>query len=185
MQKERESKKTFTNPIYKDKATVLVSNGDGGRYSLGELVVYPGGGNFFHTHSAFEETFTAIQGQLGVAMNKTKYHLSPGESMTIPRGTSHHFFNPGSEPVTCQIKFMPAHENFIKGIAIAYGLAEDGKTSAEGQPKNLMHIALLLDLTDTRPTEMPVFLYRIFRWIAKIARLSGMENKLLTKYYYQ
>jgi len=31
---------------------------------------------------------------------------------------------------------------------------------------------------------MLFFLYQIFKWIAKIASLSGMENKLLTKYYY-
>jgi len=156
MEPKRRSKRVFVNPIYKDKATVLKTEEDtGGAFTLGELIVYPGGGNFMHTHSAFEETFTAIKGELGVALGDKKHYLSPGQSITVPLHKPHHFFNPTNEPITCQVKFVPGHDDFIKGIAIAYGLAEDGRTDKEGKPKNPAHLALVVDLTDTQPVGLP------------------------------
>lgn len=178
-------KTVFVNPIYKDKATVLKTGEETkGAYTLGELVVYPGGGNFMHTHSIFEETFTAIKGTLGVAVKDKKYFLKPGESYTIPLHTPHHFFNSSTEPVTCHVKFTPAHDDFIKGLAIGYGLAADGSTDKRGTPRSFMHLALLISLTATKPVGMMGYLYPVFKWLAKRARKNGMEKALLEKYYY-
>src|SRR5580765_2348633 len=142
MQKKLVPKRVFINPIFKDRATVLkTSEETDGAYTLGELEVFPGGRNFMHTHSAFEETFTAKEGTLGVVLRAQKYFLQPGESITVPLYEPHHFFNDGKEPVKCHVKFVPAHDDFIKGIAIGYGLAADGKTDKEGKPKSLMHLA--------------------------------------------
>jgi mannose-6-phosphate isomerase-like protein (cupin superfamily) len=87
------TKRGFINSIYKNKVTVLKSAEEtGGRFMLGELEVAPGGGNFMHTHSAFEETFIAVKGRLGVVLKNKKYYLQPGESITVPLHTPHHFF---------------------------------------------------------------------------------------------
>jgi len=180
------ARRIFVNPVYKDKATVLkTSEETGGAYSLGELEVSPGGGNFMHTHSAFEETFTAVDGVLGVAVEDKKYYLNPGESFTIPLHTAHHFFNDGKEPVTCHIKFVPGHEDFVNGIAIGYGLAADGKTNKKGVPKSLTHLALLIALTDTKPTGLMGMLFPLFKWLASKAKKNGTEKALLEKYYYE
>ena len=184
MKKQLQAKRIFINPAFKDKATILkTSEETGGLYSLGELEVLPGGGNYMHTHSAFEETFTAVKGILGVVMNNKKHYLTPGESITVPRDTPHHFFNETSQAVTCHVKFTPGHEGFPKGLAIAYGLAADGKTNKKGMPKSLTHLALLIVLTDTKPTGMFGLLFPVFKWLAKKARRSGMEKMLLEKYY--
>jgi len=186
MKKELIAKRIFVNPIYKDRAIVLeTSNETGGVYSLGELEVAPGGGNFMHTHSAFEETFTAVKGTLGVNIKNKKHFLNPGESITVPLHTPHHFFNAGTEPVTCRIKFIPGHEDFVKGIAIGYGLATDGKTNNKGIPKSLTHLALLMVLTDTRPVGLFGKLYPFLKWLADKARRNGKERELLNKYYYE
>lgn len=186
MEKQRTPRKVFFNPIFKDKATVIkTSNDTAGAYLLGELEVAPGGGNFMHTHSAFEETFTAIKGKLGLMVQKEKFYLQPGESVTIPRNTPHRFFNDSLEIVSCYVKFTPGHDGFAKGIAIAYGLAADGKTNSKGIPKSLTHLALLIDLTDTRPTGILGWLYPLFKWLAKRARRNGVEEALLEKYYYE
>lgn len=92
-------------------------------------MVMPGGGNYMHTHSALEETFTAVSGDLGVNLNNREYFLKPGDSITVPLNTPHRFFNRGDEPVICHVKFVPGHENFVKGLSIAYGLAADRKTN--------------------------------------------------------
>jgi mannose-6-phosphate isomerase-like protein (cupin superfamily) len=178
-------KRVFINPIFKDKATVLESVQEtGGSYMRAELIVYPGGGNFRHTHRAFKETFTAVEGQLGIVLNNKKQYLQPGESVTVPLHAPHHFFNDGREPVVCHLKFTPGHEGFVQGIAIGYGLAADGKTNNKGIPKNFMHLALLVVLTDTKPTGFAGMLFPVFKWLAVMAKWNGMEKALLDKYYY-
>lgn len=186
MKKKLVPKKIFINPVYKDKATVLKTEADtNGAYSLGHLEVSPGGGNSMHTHIAFEETFTAITGVLGVAVGETRQYLYPGQSVTIPLHTPHHFFNDGNETVTCQVKFVPGHDNFIKGLAIGYGLARDGKTTKKGIPKNIHHLALLITLTDTKPTGILGWLFPVFKQLAARARKNGLEQQLLEQYYYE
>jgi mannose-6-phosphate isomerase-like protein (cupin superfamily) len=183
---KKKTKRVFINPVYKDKATVLESVEEtGGSYMLGELVVYPGGGNFMHTHSAFEETFTAVKGQLGIVLNNKKQYLQPGQSVTVPLHAPHHFFNDGKEPVICHLKFTPGHEGFVQGIAIGYGLAADGKTNSKGIPKSIMHLALLIVLTDTKPTGVMGMLFPVFKWLAAKAKKNGTEKALLDKYYYE
>lgn len=178
-------KRVFVNPIYKDKATVLkTSDETGGRYLLGELEVAPGGGNTLHIHSAFTETFTAVKGTLGVRFRNRKLYLRPGDSITVPINTPHCFFNDGNETIICHIKLEPAHEGFIKGIAIGYGLASDGLTNKKGIPKSLMHLGLLMVLTDTRPYGPIGLLMPLFTWLARRARKKGIEDELLRKYYY-
>lgn len=186
MEKKLQARRVFINPIYKDKATVLKDNDEtGGAYSLGELEIFPGGGNQMHTHSAFEETFTAVKGVLGVAVKNRRHYLKPGESLTVPLHTPHHFFNISNEPVVCHIKFVPGHDNFVKGLAIAYGLAADGKTNKKGVPKNLLHLALIIKLTDTRAVGLMGRLSPVFNWLANKARKNGTEKALLEKYYYE
>lgn len=186
MKKQLTARRVFINPVFKDKAVVLkTSEETGGAYSLGELTVYPGGGNYMHTHSAFEETFTTVEGELGVMLRDKEHMLKPGESITVPLHTPHHFFNNGKEPVTCRVKFVPGHEGFVKGLAIAYGLATDGKTSSKGVPKSLIHLALLTVLTDTKPTGLLGTLFPFFKFLAKWARTNGTEWRLLEKYYYR
>ena len=186
MKKQLTARRVFVNPVFNDKAVVLkTSEETGGAYSLGELVIYPGGGNYMHTHSAFEETFIAVKGELGVMLRNKKHILQPGESITVPLHAPHHFFNSGKEPVTCHIKFVPGHEDFVKGLAIAYGLAADGKTNSKGIPKSLSHLALLTVLTDTKPTGFATLLFPLFKWLANRAKKNGTESVLLEKYYYE
>jgi mannose-6-phosphate isomerase-like protein (cupin superfamily) len=189
MKKEQKSlkrKRVFTNPAYKDKATVLRSSEEtNGKYSLGELEVAPGGGNPLHVHSAFTETFIPIKGRLGVMLRNKKLYLEPGQSLTIPLNTPHHFFNDGSEVITCHIKLEPGHDGFEKGIAIAYGLATDGLVKKNGVPKNFTHLALIIYLTNTRPVGALGLLMPLITLVAKRARKKGIEQALLEKYYYE
>src|SRR4030095_12705680 len=161
-------KRVFINPAYKDKATILsTSEETGGEYSLGELEVAPGGGNPMHVHTAFSETFIAKKGIIGVMIKDRKFYLKPGESITIPPLTPHHFFNRSDETVICQVKLQPGHEGFEKGIAIAYGLAKDGKANKKGTPKSFKHLCLIIALTDTRLYGAMGILMPLIKWIAK------------------
>jgi len=186
MEKKRMGRKDFENPIFKDRAKVLkTSEETGGHYTLGELIVSPGGKNFMHTHSAFEETFTAIEGKLGVVLQGKKHYLQPGESITVPLYEPHHFFNDGEDAIKCHVRFVRGHDDFIKGIAIAYGLAKDGLTDNQGKPKKFSHLALVMDMTDTKPTGLIGMLFPLFKFLANRARRNGTERVLLERYYYE
>jgi mannose-6-phosphate isomerase-like protein (cupin superfamily) len=182
---QRIAKRVFINPQFKDRAIVLKNNEEtNGAYLLGQLEVAPGGGNNLHTHSSFEETFIAIQGILGIKYGGKEIYLNPGDTFTIPKKQPHAFFNSGQETITCQVKLSPGHEGFIKGIAILYGLAADGKTNKKGVPRSLTHLALFFSLADTIPTGGLSLLAPLFRWLAARARKRGVERELLEKYYY-
>jgi quercetin dioxygenase-like cupin family protein len=185
MTKKLIPKKIFINPAFKDKVTVLYTSEEtGGAYSMGLLEISPGGGNPMHTHSAFEETFTAHEGILGVNLDGKKHYLNPGESITVPLHTPHHFFNNSNEKISCLVKFVPGHENFVKGIAIGYGLAADNLTSKTGIPKSLKHLAIMVCLMDTKPTGFLGLLFPIFKILANKALKDGTQQLLLEKYYY-
>jgi mannose-6-phosphate isomerase-like protein (cupin superfamily) len=186
MVKKLIARRLFVNPIFKDRVTVLkTSEETGGVYSLGELEISPGGGNPMHSHSTFEETFTAVKGILGISLKGEKYYLKPGDSITVPLHTPHHFFNNGQEPVTCHVRFNPGNEDFVKGLAVAYGLAADGKTNKIGLPKNLTNLAIMVSLMDTRPTGFLGLLFPLFKKLAKKAKRNGTEQRLLEKYYFE
>lgn len=179
-------RKVFVNPLYKDKATVLKTGEDtNGQYALGELEIAPGGGNGPHYHRSYIETFTAVKGILGVVYNKRKLYLKPGESVTVPVNTPHYFFNDTNETVVCHIKLNPGDDGFVKGIAIGYGLASDGRTNKKGVPKKLSHLGLILLLMDTRMVGPLSILTPLLLWLGKRARKNGTEKRLLEKYYYQ
>lgn len=92
MEKKLRVRREFFNPVFKDSAKVLTTSEEtGGAFMVGELTISPGGGNFMHTHSAFEETFTAVKGILGVGVNDKKYFLSPGNPSPF-RFTPHIIF---------------------------------------------------------------------------------------------
>lgn len=179
-------KRVFINPTYKDRAILLSSSEEtGGKYTLGELEVAPGGGNPLHTHTAFSETFTAVKGIIGVRLNDKKLYLRPGDSITIPPFTPHHFFNITDEMVVCHVKLQPGHEGFEKGIAIGYGLANDGMTDKKGKPKSFVHLCLIVMLTDTRLYGAMSILMPLINWIGRRAQKKGIEKELLEKYYYE
>lgn len=70
-------------------------------------------------------------------------------------------------------------------MAIAYGLAADTATNSKGMPKSLKHLALMIVLTDTKPTGIMGSLFPLFKWLANKARKDGTEKALLEKYYYE
>ena len=72
-----------------------------------------------------------------------------GESVIVPAGTPHRFYNETNDQVKFHITLKPGHtgmENFIK---IFYGLASDGLTDKKGKPKKFSHLAVALIISDS------------------------------------
>ena len=177
-------KRVFENPLIKDKVTLLKSSREtNGAYTLVEVELEPGGGNSLHYHTSFTEEFTAIEGVLAIGLGKRQLYVKPGETAVATVNQLHRFYNPGETTIRFEVKLTPGVTRFEKGLAIGYGLAADGRTNKQGIPKKLSHVAVLLDLTDTRLTGFIALLNPFLRSMAKKAKRKGVLKELESRYW--
>jgi quercetin dioxygenase-like cupin family protein len=171
------------NPVQKDATTFLqTSAATNGACTVLELEVAPGGGNMLHYHTTFAEHFTVVSGEFGVQIGKETFALKPGEAATVPPHVLHRWYNTTGELAIVRVALHPGHAGFERTLQISYGLAGDGLVNQQGLPKNIVHLALLADISDTI---VPGFFARILpvlRMIARHARRSGVERKLIERY---
>ena len=171
------------NPIQRDRVTFLkMADETDGELSLLEMEVAPGGGNGLHIHTTYSERFTVIEGQLGVQIGKQQQVLRPGETEIVPVGTAHRWYNPSNRPARSYVELRPGHAGFEQALRIGYGLATDGYTNATGMPKNLLHLAVLVQIGDIKLVGSAGVLTPLFGLLAQIARRRGVEAALLARY---
>jgi mannose-6-phosphate isomerase-like protein (cupin superfamily) len=104
-----------------------------------------GGGNaLVHVHPGASETFTVKSGRLAVVMRGVEQIAKPGQSITIPAGTPHHFRNADAGPTEATVEFTPAqqHRRFFENFATLTERRPEW-FSPKGDP-HLLLIALVL-----------------------------------------
>ncbi len=84
-----------------------VKDDTGGAYSLLEGLV-TGDGPPQHIHNTEEEAFYVLEGTLNVKIGEEVRTGTPGSFFLIPRGTTHTFWNGGTEPAKLLVIFSPA-----------------------------------------------------------------------------
>ena len=176
--------RTIENPIIKDRVTfVRTTEETGGEFSEVLVELSPGGGTEPHFHTLYSESFTPIEGRLGVLVERDRRLLEPGETVTVPPGLVHCFFNPSEHVVRFKGEARPGYLGQEHFVQIAYGLARDGYVNKKGYPNRLSHIALLMEMGDVR---IPGPTFRLFgpvlRLLASRARRRGVERDLLERY---
>jgi len=176
-------KRTFINPALNDTATFIkTSEETNGEYTLIEIDLGKSDGPPLHYHKAFSEQFQVQEGVLYIQIGKGKQTLNVGESVTVPAGTPHRFYNKTNDKVKFHITLKPGHtgmENFIK---IFYGLASDGLTDKKGKPKDFAHLAVALIISDSNAPGWMSLISPIIRGVAKRAKKNGTEKWLLDRY---
>jgi len=171
------------HPIQKDYATFLeTSASTGGKRTLLEVELAPGGGNVPHYHDTFDERFEVLEGELEVLIGTQTHTLRPGETKTARANTLHNFKNPTGKTTRFLSDIQPGSTGFEQTLQILYGLATDGKANKQGLPKNISHLAVLLVLGDSRLGGGASLLMPVFRLIAARARKNGIEQELIRKY---
>jgi quercetin dioxygenase-like cupin family protein len=171
------------NPVPKDAATfVQTAEESGGARTLIDLEVAPGGVNSVHYHTTFDERFTVVSGEFGVQVGNEQFTLKPGETVVAPAMTLHRWYNASPETAMVQVELVAGNTGFERGLQIAYGLACDGLMRQDGTPKNIVHLALLIDLTNTGIPGFFGSIAPIMRIIAKHARRKGLEQQLIDRY---
>ena len=173
----------YYHPLQKDYATFLKTNEEtGGEYSLIEVEVAPGGGNAPHYHKTYNECFEVLEGVLEVMVGGETRVLRPGDKAVAPKNTLHNFRNPTGEPTTFLVELRPGSSGFEKAVKAGYGLAADGLTRADGTPKNLYYLAVLLEWSDIRLPGIFTVAEPLFGLLAKRARRKGIDSELEARY---
>lgn len=176
--------RAIENPLIKDRVTFLeTSEETGGKFTLVQVELAPNGGNDLHYHKTFDETFTVVEGVLGIQMGKEIIHLEKGENATAPMGSLHRFFNPSAtEKVVFNVLLQPGSKGFETTLQVAYGLARDGRTNRSGVPKSLYHMALIIQWSDTNIPGVFTAIEPVMRWLAKRAIRKGIDKALIQEY---
>lgn len=171
------------NAVQQDAVTFLQHADRTGQSSTRVIVeLAVGGGNSLHYHRDFEERFECMEGQLNLQVGKQTLTLRPGEKAVAPPGVLHRFFNTTEEVCTFKVELVPGHVGFEQSLMIAYGLANDGLTNAQGIPTNLQHLAVLVHLSGTVPAGPLGLLLPLFSMIARKAIKKGVLDQLMQKY---
>ncbi|MGH3321046.1 MAG: cupin domain-containing protein [Streptosporangiaceae bacterium] len=100
-----------------DTYTILLSGEDtGGRFTLIDMYVPPGGGPPQHRHD-FEETFIVVEGHLDATFRGAARSAPAGTTINVPANAPHQFRNSSEEParLLC-ICAPPGQEEFFTAI---------------------------------------------------------------------
>ncbi|MEQ3551830.1 cupin domain-containing protein [Pseudonocardia nematodicida] len=99
--------------------TRLTGADTNGAYSLFEYVVPPGlGGPPTHVHSREDELFTCVQGRVIVELDGEPHELGVGDSLLMPRGVPHVFYNPfEDETRIVAVVSPPGLENYYRELS--------------------------------------------------------------------
>lgn len=181
--KKNMEKRIFENPIIKDKVTILKSPQETGHaYMLLEVELHPKGGNDLHYHTNFSEEFIPVEGELAIGLAKRDILLLPGQRSKVEARELHRFYNPSNRAIRFQIRTEPAQEGFLNGLKIFYGLAEDGLTNKKGIPKKWDHLAILCEMSATRPVGFLSLITPFLLRRAKNPKLKPVKEALIKKY---
>lgn len=177
------SGRLLENPVLRDRITFLRSAVEtAGEYSLFQVELAPGGGVMSHYHTTFTERFECVSGELHLDLDGQHLTLDPGQVTDVPLRVVHRFYNPTRQTAIFKTEVRPARQ-FEKNLKISYGLARDGKTNAQGLPKNLLHLAVIFRFAETYLPGIPASVQKLpFGVLGLVARLLGVEAALKRRY---
>ena len=127
-----------------------------------------------HLHPKQEERFEVVSGTLGLKVGAEEIVAGPGETLTIPAGTAHRFWNAGDDEVRFRCEVRPALQ-FEQLLETMFALAADGRTNKKGMP-NPLRLAVIAraHFDAVRLPFPPAFVQRIGLALgAPLGRLFG------------
>lgn len=152
-----------------------------GAYELVQVELEPFGGNDWHYHTSFEESFTVLEGAVRIGHDEKEILLQKGASTVANRHHLHFFKNAGGQKATLLVKVTPA-AGLEKTLRVAYGLINDGLLRND-MTENPWHMVLLLAYSESYLPVMPSWFQEpLISSLAKIAQWKG-EDRVLYKYF--
>ncbi|MBX2952148.1 MAG: cupin domain-containing protein [Leadbetterella sp.] len=175
--------KKLHNPIIGDSLEILTEGKDTGQaWHLIQAFIPKGSpGPPPHYHLSFSEEFTVLEGRLYLLNGNKKMVLTKGQTFLAEKGKIHTFWTEESDArFLCEV--TPACEGQYLALLIASNLAKAGLTNKKGIPAKLWHLAVLLDMGDSRPTGFFATIGGILGRMAKTAKGKRVKAELLEKY---
>ena len=132
-----------------------------------------------HTHPHQESSAAVRSGSLVFEVEGTERRVGPGESITIPAGARHTFWNDRDEAARCTQTFRPALGTaaFFETYAV---LAERGELDEKGMP-GLMQLAVMIpEFGDEMRVQRPPWSVQraLAAALGPIARRRGYRGRL-------
>ncbi|HYD19906.1 MAG TPA: cupin domain-containing protein [Flavipsychrobacter sp.] len=129
-----------------------------------------------HFHMNFDEAGRVEDGELTAVIEGEKKILRQGESIEIPKGKKHTFYNHSNEPVVIRADEQGIPLGFMYCLSQFYGLFDKDASNMK-MPKILLYISLYGNHFDTWPADAPEPVVRFINFIlAPTARLLGYKN---------
>ena len=128
-----------------------------------------------HVHRRQEERFEVLEGRIRSDVDGQERVHEAGDVLAVPPGATHTVWNDADGPVRLLVEFRPAlaSETVLETLA---ALAATGRTRADGVPRNLLDLALVVhDYEDEIYLERPpLFVQRaMFGPLAWLGRRLG------------
>lgn len=157
---------------------------NGGRRLEADLFALPGAAVLGeHVHDHLDERFTVISGGLDLRRDGVEGSAGPGESVEVPAGTAHDWWNAGETVARVRVEVSaagggePMAGRFLEMIEVAFGLANTGKTNEAGKPDLLWLAPFAIEYREVvRLTSPPAWVQRaLFTPLAALGRATGHD----------
>jgi mannose-6-phosphate isomerase-like protein (cupin superfamily) len=151
------------NPVTGERLLFLeTSRETGGEYVLVECTVQPNG--FVaaaHMHPHQTERFEIESGTVAFKLDGEEIVAGPGETVIVPAGSAHKFWNAGETEAVFVTEVRPALQ-FERLLETMFALANDGKTNKKGMP-NPLRLAVIANahFDDVRLPFPPAWMQRL------------------------
>ncbi|MGW6690800.1 cupin domain-containing protein [Streptomyces sp. NPDC054961] len=172
----------YYNPRCKEKIVIRTPAAQtGGERAVMDLYVEPGGfAAGYHVHPFSQEIFTLVRGSLRVHLGGRDIILDEvGQTLTVPAGTVHRWFGNTEEETSFAVVELVNRADRFEQLILRqlFGLAQDGKTDAEGRPGLLQHAVTMREFSDVlRFTDRPWPVQRMVNGaLAPLARMLGYQ----------
>jgi quercetin dioxygenase-like cupin family protein len=166
----------FENPVTGEFGYIRVGTEEtNGELLVADLRIRPGGAVAGeHFHATIAERFTVVSGKIGYTLNGKAGTAEAGDTLDLPRGVPHDWWNAGQEEARVIVQIKPA-ARFVQMVTTLFGLGKEGKTNAKGMP-NLLQLAVIsTEFKDIiQFMNPPIAVQRIlFGVLAPLGRLLG------------
>lgn len=132
-----------------------------------------------HIHPLQEERFAVIAGTLRGRVGGKDLNSGPGETVVVPKGTPHVWWNSGDDELHVLVEVRPAlrFESFFETF---FGLAQDGKVDPKTGLPNPLQLAVMMrtfrqELVLARPPQLVQTV--LFGVLTPLAKLLGYRGE--------
>jgi mannose-6-phosphate isomerase-like protein (cupin superfamily) len=128
----------------------------GGRFSMIEATMPPGGDGGLHMHTREDESIYLLDGSLDVTIGDDAFTLKAGESYFAPRNVPHRLRNNGETPARALLVNSPGtFDEFVRraGIPVGTNAVSQGEPDA-AQILNLVELAGEFGIKILAPPEL-------------------------------